>query len=677
MAGTAAAWRLSEPRFADQIESVTIYQRGWRLGGKGASSRGAHGRIEEHGLHIWLGYYENAFRLLQACYAELDRPTTDPACPIRTWRDALHPSTEVGLEDRRTGAWRHWVGDFATNDLEPGDGVATAEMSPAEFVRRGIALLQDFFVSLTVPPPTSASTSSAGAGWTALRGVLGLALEATRVGLDAAAAVRGDGRVPVVEDALLAAQRSLRDVAVDDPDVRQTWELVSVVVATIRGLLAEGLLNDTQGIRKLNSYDYRDWIRHHGASDEAVDSTLVRGLYDLVFGYADGDIERPGFGAGLGVFLSGKTFFDYKGAIFWKMQAGMGDIVFAPLYQALRSRGVRFEFFCNVEELRLTADASSLEAVQLGLQATPRAGHATYEPLERVGGLPVFPDRPLVDQLDIDGDGRDSESWWSRDRVVERRTLEAGRDFDDLVFALPVGMARHVAGNLAKASQPWQSMVDGLGVVATQALQVWLRESEEELGWHRPGVTISGYVKPFDTWSSMPQLISAEQWPADESLQAIEYFCATLRTPPGPPSDERYPVERHEEVYENARVFLEHHVSHYLPGSASGDGFRWELLCGAGDGTGSDRLRSQYWRANVDPSDLYVQSLPGTDRLRLRADQSGFDRLFLAGDWTDNGVNAGCIESATLSGIQAANAVLGRPLLDDVAGTYLPLNDRP
>ena len=106
-----------------------------------------------------------------------------------------------------------------------------------------------------------------------------------------------------------------------------------------------------------------------------------------------------------------------------------------------------------------------------------------------------------------------------------------------------------------------------------------------------------------------------------------------------------------------------------------GDGFRWELLCGAA-GAGPDRLRSQFWRANVDPSDLYVQSLPGTDHLRLRADQSGFDRFVLAGDWTDNGVNAGCIESATLSGIHAANAVLGRPLNEGVTGTYLPLNER-
>ena len=78
MAGLATAWRLSEPGWREEIEAITVYQRGWRLGGKGASSRGVHGRIEEHGLHLWLGYYENAFRLLRECYAELDRPATDP-----------------------------------------------------------------------------------------------------------------------------------------------------------------------------------------------------------------------------------------------------------------------------------------------------------------------------------------------------------------------------------------------------------------------------------------------------------------------------------------------------------------------------------------------------------------------------------------------------------------------
>ena len=82
-------------------------------------------------------------------------------------------------------------------------------------------------------------------------------------------------------------------------------------------------------------------------------------------------------------------------------------------------------------------------------------------------------------------------------------------------------------------------------------------------------------------------------------------------------------------------------------------------------------LDTQLVQANIDPSDRYVRCAPGTDRYRLRSDESGYDNLFLAGDWTDSGLNAGCIEAATMSGLQAANAVLGRPRQHRIAGFYL------
>jgi hypothetical protein len=45
----------------------------------------------------------------------------------------------------------------------------------------------------------------------------------------------------------------------------------------------------------------------------------------------------------------------------------------------------------------------------------------------------------------------------------------------------------------------------------------------------------------------------------------------------------------------------------------------------------------------------------------LRSDESGYDNLVLAGDWTDSGdLTPGCIEAAVLSGLQAATALLGR-----------------
>ena len=75
--------------------------------------------------------------------------------------------------------------------------------------------------------------------------------------------------------------------------------------------------------------------------------------------------------------------------------------------------------------------------------------------------------------------------------------------------------------------------------------------------------------------------------------------------------------------------------------------------------------------SGISCTSFLVQCAPGTDRVRLRADESGFDNLFLAGDWTDNGLNAGCIEAATLSGLQAANAVLGRSRLHRIAGSYM------
>jgi len=45
--------------------------------------------------------------------------------------------------------------------------------------------------------------------------------------------------------------------------------------------------------------------------------------------------------------------------------------------------------------------------------------------------------------------------------------------------------------------------------------------------------------------------------------------------------------------------------------------------------------------------------------------------MVLAGDWTDCGLNAGCVEAAVVSGLQAANALLGRHRFHRILGTWL------
>jgi uncharacterized protein with NAD-binding domain and iron-sulfur cluster len=232
---------------------------------------------------------------------------------------------------------------------------------------------------------------------------------------------------------------------------------------------------------------------------------------------------------------------------------------------------------------------------------------------------------------------------------------------------MPVDMIRIVAPELAAASPALDRMLTGLRTTATVALQLWLREDEPTLGWGRPGMTLSAFERPLSTWASMPQLIAVEDWAESERPGSIAYFCGAIDAPWPPDRPWAEYLQKHlDEAYATAETFIERHLPHLLPGLHGPDGIRWDLLCGW-DGS-DDPLRSQFVRVNLDPSDRYVLSVPGSDDLRLRSDESGFDNLYLAGDWTDNGINAGCIEAAVVSGLQAANAMTGRSRQHRITG---------
>lgn len=97
-----AAYHLSSPAGWQDRYDITVYQLGWRLGGKCASSRDPeHGlRIEEHGLHVWFGFYENAFRMMRECYRELG---PEAARPFAELDDAFSPQTLVSMLERGEG----------------------------------------------------------------------------------------------------------------------------------------------------------------------------------------------------------------------------------------------------------------------------------------------------------------------------------------------------------------------------------------------------------------------------------------------------------------------------------------------------------------------------------------------------------------------------------------------
>jgi len=683
MAALAAAWRLSGD---EAIGEVTIYQRGWRLGGKAASSRGENERIEEHGLHVWLGYYDNAFRVMRECYEVLDRGRASPDCPIKGWRDAFVPADAIGLASRTSAGWDEWTAVFSPNDKNPGEpSEQSTAMELADVVIRSQNLVRDFVRSLGSAGQSQDVVLSARAE-PPRRPAEGPAV--LQRAIDAAAALAletailahtGSRLLPVASDASGSALTfgidRLRALVARRPNTQRMFELVDLVVATLRGIISDGLLVDPRRFNAINGEEYRDWLRRHGASAETLDAPLVHGIYDLVFGFRNGDRSRPSFAAGAGIYLSAKMFFDYKGSIFWKMQAGMGDAVIAPLYQALRARGVRFEFFHDVIDLELAADKSDVDAVRLVRQVGLKRGLEQYEPLALYNGLPCFPSMPIGEQLEDEiAEPRLLETLWGRGADGQTVTIRRGPDYDDLVYAMSVGMVRHTCAELLACDSRWPQMVEHLSTVATQSAQVWMHNSEEDLGRSQRGATVTGFNPPFATVASMSHLLAVERWPARSSPKSLLYLCGTLEEPtPSDSTSKAALATSYAQVRRHLVETLDDSSGAGLLGTPPNGRFDWNSLVDYRDRSGPERVDSQFFVANVDPSDRYVQSLPGSDRYRLRPDQSGFRHLYLAGDWTDCGLNAGCIEAAVISGLQAANAILERDRWAHISGGWKSL----
>jgi uncharacterized protein with NAD-binding domain and iron-sulfur cluster len=688
-AALSAAFELTQPEQQGRYE-VTVYQVGWRLGGKGASGRGPAGRIEEHGLHVWMGFYENAFRLMRACYGALGRDRA--RVPLADWRDAFVPAPLIAVTERGPGdGWLPWMAALPPAEGLPGDPLppGARPWSMLGYVRRMAGLLQAVFASLdSGREPAAASAPAPDAMLAQLTRWLRFGELATLAGLSQAAGVLDgmlgasprltDGLVSSFVDALAAnARAQLEARAGDDPELRRLWTVVDLTLATMRGIVAFGLLTDARGLDAIDQYDCREWLLLNGASRTAVDSAYMRGLYDLGFSYEDGDPARPRIAAGQALRGLLRMMFTYRGAFFWKMQAGMGDVVFSPLYEVLRARGVRFRFFHRLEQVRLAerllpGDTPHVAALEFDLQA--QVARDRYEPLVDVRGLPCWPAGPdwaqLVDGELLRSEGRCFESHWDRRRVATT-TLRVGHDFDFVVLGTGIGEIPRVAHELVARDARWRAMVDHVRTVATQAFQVWLAPDMAALGWPHPNVTLSGFVEPFDTWADMTHLVPLEAWPAPPG--SIGYFCSVLPELAGVAStDPAYPLRQRERVHENALAFLRRDVRHLWPAAIGSDGeFRWDLLVvppGTSVPPTAERFASQFWTANVNPSDRYTLTLPGSSAYRISPLDTTWDNFTVCGDWTDCGFNAGCVEAAVMSGRLAAHAISRLPALEDIVG---------
>ncbi len=672
---TAALELTSAPDWKNNYE-VTVYQTGWRLGGKCASGRGKFDRIEEHGLHVWMGFYENAFRIIQQVYRE-NEANRPPDSPLRKWDEAFKPHDFIALTDRVRGAngdqWHVWPVKYPKAPGTPGDG---KELNLWDAFVRILGWVHEAVHASAIDLHVTHLVASSGFLNDARRFFSHVVREVEEITLIAqidlaltlAKALDPDpgkhspehheGLMRLFDHFLNGIRDRLREnLERGDPESRRVLEIVEFGLAIGIGLLRGGYFLNP-GVLNTLSGDLQDWLKEQCASPLGYDvkqSTLLRGLYDLVFAYEDGDVNRPSFEAGPALRSILLMLGCSKGSIFWKMQAGMGDVVFAPIYEVLKKRGVNFEFFHSVERLDLNAAGTSVEAIQIGIQATPVDPAKGYDPLIACKGLPSWPAAPKYELLtegeQLEESGANLESFWTTWRNPASKTLTAGKDFDEIVLGISIAALPYLFADLKRLPEAFQQMLENVKTVSTQSLQLWVDRPLDELGWTFGDVVLDAFADPMNTWAVMNQLIDRENFP-DGQVKGVHYFCGPMPGEIQPRNAAHAPREAMNTVQANAKDFMANHLAVLWP--AAGDI--------------PSRVVATFYKANIDPSDRYVLSVAGSTKYRLRADESGLSNVVLAGDWTNNGFNAGCVEAATMSGIQAANAIKGRPLNEGIDG---------
>ena len=703
-AALTAAFELTQPHLKGRYE-VTVFQQGWRLGGKGASGRGPHGRIEEHGLHVWMGFYENAFRLMRQTYGELNR---DPnVCPVATCDHAFRPAPHIGLADWTPEQdWRIWSAVFPELPGRPGTAFDSSVSNPftmAGYLLRATELLMTLFRVAYGPmdeprEPIWRRFADPAEMLAAVRDLLRSAVGTSMLGVAlverhvssmlwiAKALSEGVGELlsegvqlfgRVAEATQVIIGRLEPNGSGDFSYRRNALEAFELVLAALHGIVRSGAYHHPKGFDSLDDHDFATWLHSYGASRAAVTSPFARGLYSLMFAYEGGDYRQPSCAAGQCLRCFFRMFVTYRGAIFYKMQGGMGDIVFAPLYEVLRRRGVRFEFFHRLENIGTAGWPERPYIAELDFLVQAEVRSSSYEPLLSVKGVPCWPAAPdwsqLVDGHALNKEGRRFESFWDR-RGVGRRVYRVNQDFDFAILGVGLGAVPHVARELIDNDRRWARMVDALKTVATVGLQLWMKPTLNGLGWDRGPVTLTSFTSPHDTWSDMTHLLDFEDFPASDHPGSLAYFCnviadGDLEAHFSP--DLGYEASARRLAIAQSRDFVEHDLVRLWPGAKNTDGrFRWDLLHPTVPGSpGTDfNFEGQFVSCNVNPTDRYTLCLPGTPQFRISPLDPSYANFTVCGDWTYNGLNLGCVESAVMSGQLASHAISRSPALSDIIG---------
>lgn len=731
IAGLAAAHELTRtPALCDQNE-VTLLQMGWRLGGKATSGRDALGRNLEHGLHVWFGCYNNTFGLLQDIYRDIPAP---PDSPLKTWQDVAKPQAFTPIGVKLKQGWSFFPMTWPSNDKTPGPDDPSDPCSQAhpwrgmmQALRRAVPdmlaslsperqrpftqdvlrhpqlsglgpVLHDALVHSRSARPASFAQLPPGLDdQLGLHEVLDLVYHLADAMHDDIAARLGFIQ-PRLLLALCVAAQYLDDhllqpvydewVATNpiDADLKTLIELVNISLATVHGYFKDLYIPDLS-YESLDGTDFRDWLVQNGADRQLVDqSSIVRVVYDTLFQYMDGDVERPSYAAGSGLGVLARIIGTFKGSVMWDIQAGMGEALIAPLYESLKNR-VTFRFFNKVDRLVLSEDRQRIARIHVTRQADTTPKGKAYVPVRSIAineqgqKLTCWPAEPFWEQLNHGEAMRlqkvNFESHWCDWPAAGFEVLEDGRDFDQVVLAISMGAYKpfntgddhepNMCEELIAQSGPFAAFVNNISIVPTQALQLWSTRSLVGLGWTQGSPAAVSGPEYLNIWANMSQVLAVEPSTPLFGVRSLHYLCGTFKTDlyKRPASDKDTPELAKKLLRGQTVQWLDQSSKYQWPSAHLPDGqFDFSALVNFSrdpSPPSDKRLDDQYLRANIDPTECCVLSSAGTTRYRLHPLQSGFANLVLAGEATRHGFNTTSIEGAIMSGRAASRAICDSP----------------
>ena len=783
--GLAAAYELSKSNIQEDFD-ITIYQMGWRLGGKCAAGRNLskNMRIEEHGIHAFSGSYYNALTMMKHVFDELDR---DPSYPIPDFESAF-------VKVRSAFSWDYHQGKMHKSEslYPPSQGIydttekfvaAAKEYStlvnwtvkafsvlkfllsriPTQQTDEGSRKIRDYiaeidqfeenmvrfdagqFDEITVPKrwlkkadrvdltdnvkQFLLDSSDNDIGFAAdnisfeiftdsLSDDTYIRLNPDGTARRLAIELEGDNVDFNVLNGDQQSQTKIKDlgpwVASLPPGDEIPWHLflglltpigrpeqsdlattrffdkIEILQVVLRGIHRDDIEHGK--FHTIDHINFDDWLRHHGASDELMQSPHVMATLFTTYQFPDGDIANNPVMSASSYVQWVMRIGSYIDAAFYFFTVGSGETLIAPLYDLLIKRDVTVKLFHELTDVSLSDDGSQVETLTFNVQSKSKG--ASYDPYITVKNLQAWPNRPLYDQL-VNGDqlkGLDVEMPGAI--KGETLTLKDGSDFDVVILAIPPKALAAAAPSLMRSSPEWQKVAN-MPTTATQSMQLWLKKPTKELAdYHynheptsNPGQHNGDSIDPYFISANyrsghhgiceFDDIIEFEDWPSDNKPEGLVYFSGVM-TRPHQISNASVRELANLKSWQMAETMLISSGAEIFPQAASENPaindyvFDFNVLFPSRKNlTGVARLSDQYIRGNALPSELYTQAPPGTKTARIDPLFPPHVNLTVAGDWVDTRLNIGSVEGAVIGGRLAACFVSSELNPKDIMGIQL------